>query len=200
MDGAIAMRKSVFAAMAALCCLTAAAQSEGGACQQEFAAALVPSVQTPAAGADVTLARVALVCGSHRNVYGLDFSVLGTLVEDDMVGFAFSGVFNVIGRSRSAVQIAGLFDSARGDFTGLQLTAGANLVQGTFRGLQIGSANVCDGLCGMQFGVFNKARAGVGLQLGGVNVSERFTGVQLGLVNLNLDSSVPMVPILNCYF
>lgn len=165
-----------------------------------FATALVPSVQTPAANEDVALMRVSLVCGRHRNVYGLDFGVIGNITDAEMVGCGIAFVFNWSGNSRSAFQFAGVLNRSDRDFTGMQTALVVNNVEQDFVGLQGALANLTDGLSGMQFGGFNKIRTGTGFQLGAVNVAEQFTGVQIGVLNLNLDSPVPLAPIFNCYF
>jgi len=196
------MNKILIVAIAAAL-LVARAEAGGTAKpqpQQEFAAALVPAVQTPMSDVTISLARFSLLYGCHQNVYGLDFGVVGNIVTDDFVGFAFSGVFNYVGRSRSSFQLAGLLNRCGEDFAGLQMSLGANYTGQDFAGLQLGCVNIAERMVGMQFAVLNKARRGTGFQLGGVNVAEQFTGVQIGIINLNLDSSVPMSPIFNCYF
>ena len=165
-----------------------------------FAAALVPSVQTPDKDADVALMRASLVCGRHKNVYGLDFGVIGNITDEEMLGCGIAFVFNWSGNSRSAFQFAGVLNRSDRDFKGMQTALVVNDVERDFVGLQIALANLTDGLSGMQFGGFNKARTGTGFQLGAVNVAEQFTGVQIGILNLNLDSPVPLAPIFNCYF
>lgn len=165
-----------------------------------FAAALVPAVQTPAADGDIALMRVSLVCGRHRNVYGLDFGVIGNITDEEMLGCGIAFVFNWSGTSRSAFQFAGGLNRSDRDFRGMQMALVVNDVERDFIGLQAGLSNISDSLSGMQFGGFNKVRTGVGFQLGAVNVAEQFTGVQIGLLNLNLDSPVPLAPVFNCYF
>ena len=165
-----------------------------------FAAALVPSVQTPDADADVALMRTSLVCGRHKNVYGLDFGVIGNITDAEMVGCGIAFVFNWSGNSRSAFQFAGVLNRSDRDFTGMQAALVVNDVERGFIGLQAALANLTDGLSGMQFGGFNKVCAGSGFQLGVINVAEQFVGVQIGVLNLNLDSPVPLAPIFNCYF
>ena len=165
-----------------------------------FAAALVPSAQMPPADKDIALMRASLICGRHRNVYGLDFGVVGNITDEEMLGCGIAFIFNRSGNSRSAFQFAGGLNRSDRDFKGLQMALVVNDVERNFIGLQIGLADIADALAGMQFGGFNKVRSGTGLQLGAVNVAEQFTGVQIGVLNLNLDSPVPLAPIFNCYF
>ena len=165
-----------------------------------FAAALVPSVQTPDESRDVALMRASLICGWHRNVYGLDLGIIGNVTDEEMMGCGIAFVFNWVGNSRSAFQFSGLLNRSDCDFVGMQMALLVNDVERSSVGLQAALANMTDRLYGMQLGGFNKIRMGTGFQFGAVNVAEQFTGVQIGALNLNLDSPVPLAPIFNCYF
>lgn len=196
------MRKLFMVALlGAVASVVQAKEAETGRSRiHNFAAAVVPALQTPDAEEDVALLRVSLVCGQHRSVYGLDFGVIGNIVDEEFIGCGIAMIFNWTGNSRSAFQFAGGVNRSLRDFEGLQMALLLNDVERRLVGLQIGLANVVDEVVGMQLGGFNKIRIGSGFQLGGVNVAEQFTGVQIGLLNLNLDSSVPLSPVFNCRF
>lgn len=85
----------------------------------------------------------------------------------------------------------------RRDFTGLQLGAWYNVVEGRAKGFQIGGANINGDMRGAQLGFVNINETSKGLQLGGVNKGMETRGVQLGLVNYSEKHSGLMVGLYN---
>jgi len=76
---------------------------------------------------------------------------------------------------------------------GVQLAAGANVVMGPVRGVQLATANVALGTVqGVQFGVFGLAKGDIeGAQIATVSIGEgAMEGVQFGVVNLLKGSAV----------
>ena len=168
--------------------------------EQPFSLAIMPTVETPDASWDVVFFRLDLFVGRHRCVYGLDIGVLGGMADQEMSGIGLSGLFNDIGWSGGAFQVAGIFNHVRRDFCGLQLSAGFCWTEGEFDGLEIALANKAGRLGGVQIGAMNAAESGSGLQIGVVNYSDRLEGFQIGVLNINRDSSIPVFPVLNCAF
>ena len=168
--------------------------------EQPFSLAIMPTVETPDASWDVVFFRLGLFVGRHRCVYGLDIGVLGGMADQEMSGIGLSGLFNDIGWSGGAFQVAGVFNRTRRDFCGLQLAMGFCWTEGEFDGLQIALANKSGRLGGVQIGAMNAAEVGSGLQIGVVNYADRLEGFQIGVLNINRDSSIPVFPILNCAF
>ena len=135
-----------------------------------IALAFAPGVECPAADYDVTGFRFSLFAGDHVDVYGLDIGIFGNFVKREVGGLQISGLFNVVGESDCAVQIA----------------AACNYCKGDFGGVQIGLVNVVE--------------KGRGVQVGLVNRANILYGVQIGVLNFIEASTVSVFPILNCAF
>lgn len=168
--------------------------------EQPFAFSVMPGVSTPQRSWDSVLFRFNLFVGAHRNVYWLDIGVLGNVSDNEMTGLGLAGLFNSTGSSPSAFNIAGVCNYSEWNFNGLQLSGGFCWTEGRFSGLQVALINSSGRLNGFQIGGVNIAEQGVGTQVGIVNVSSRFQGLQVGVINANLDSSVPVLPVLNFAF
>ena len=84
--------------------------------EQPFGFALMPKVETPNESWDVVLLRFNLFVGRHRCVYGLDLGVLGGITDQEMGGLEISGLYNRVGTSDGALQIAGIFSEKRDFF------------------------------------------------------------------------------------
>ena len=168
--------------------------------EQPFSLAIMPKVETPDESWDVVFFRLDVFVGRHRCVYGLDLGVLGGMADQEMSGIGLSGLFNDIGWSDGAFQVAGIFNRAHRNFCGLQIAMGMCWTEGEFDGLQIALANKSGRLGGVQIGAVNAVESGAGLQIGVVNYSDRLEGFQIGVLNINRDSSIPVFPILNGAF
>lgn len=161
---------------------------------------IVPQLSWPSSDYDVRWFRFNLLMGSHRSVRGFDLGLLGNMADCESSGLSFAGLFNTTGQSAGAVHLAGLFNYSSWDFSGVQLAAALSWTEGVHTGVQFGVATSAGRLRGLQLGVVNCAEQGAGVQLGVVNTSDRMTGLQLGLLNINLDSSVPVLPLINFAF
>ena len=72
--------------------------------------AIAPPVQFPPADYTVTGLRLSALWGHHRDMYGLDFGLLGNITDQDFTGLAVSGIFNATsGTTRIlGLQLAGI--------------------------------------------------------------------------------------------
>lgn len=131
---------------------------------------IAPKIEWPAENYEVTGFRFNLFAGEHVDVYGFDLGVFGNFVKREVGGLQIAVLFNVVGESDCAVQIA----------------PGCNYCSGDFGGVQIGLVNVTE--------------KGRGLQLGLINRANILYGVQIGLANFIDASSVPLFPVVNCAF
>ena len=59
-----------------------------------LAFSIVPPVQFPPADFSVTGARLSVVWGEHKNMYGFDFAAIGNMTSQNFGGTAISGIFN----------------------------------------------------------------------------------------------------------
>jgi len=134
------------------------------------------------------------------DVIGTQFAGLANIVRDNMYGLQLAGGFNLSGKT-DAVQAAGLFNVARGDFSGIQASTLFNYAVGDTRAIQLASLfNVSGGDARLQFsGLFNVAgnvqtaqasallnvgKQVSGLQLGLINVADTVSGLPIGLLNI----------------
>lgn len=145
---------------------------------------LCPPLQYPSSTMDVSIFRFGLLVSKNHNTSGLDLAMLGAMSEGAANGISFGGLFNHSSWDMNGVQVSSLYSGASGHANGFQFA----MVTKT------GS------LTGCQLGIFNFAEQGCGVQVGLINRSERLAGLQLGLINLNLDSSVPVLPLVNFAF
>ena len=145
-------------------------------------------------------------------VDGLELSMVGGLVEQDLDGFQASGGINLVAGRVDGFQgagganiVAGEVDGFQGAggvnitadrMDGVQLAGGANLVRGELDGFQgAGGANVVAGhVDGVQMaGGVNMADGVEGSQMGTINVStDDVEGVQIGVINVARDSDVSL--------
>jgi hypothetical protein len=169
---------------------------------------LMPPVQFPSADYMVTGLRASLLYGHHRNVYGLDFGVLGNITDQSFKGLAVSGLFNNTRGETSilGLQLAGLTNINQGKTAvyGVQVALGLNLntADSDVIGLQIAAANHAPftDIFGVQAGIYNRAKEVYGLQIGLVNFADNLHGIQIGLVNFNNKGLLGVSPILNVGF
>ncbi len=167
--------------------------------------AIFPPVQFPDSKVYITGVRVSALWGSHWKVFGADIGVVGNITQQDMVGFAVSGIFNA-GYGNISIfpaQIAGIANIADGrvDVYGLQLAAGVNYIPkgGTITGLQVALVNLAQhtDIRGFQVGLYNTANRVYGFQIGVVNQAESLHGIQLGLINMHRTGLFAIVPGIN---
>ena len=174
-----------------------------------LAVAIIPPVQFPPSDFSITGARASILWGRHRDVYGLDFGVLGNFTEQAFVGAGVSGLFNITHGTTHvvALQAAGVanVNTNKTSVYGVQLAGlvNANTAESSVSGVQIAAiANISafSNIYGAQIGLYNRAKDVYGLQIGLVNVATSLHGVQIGLVNFNSTGVVNMSPILNIGF
>jgi hypothetical protein len=170
---------------------------------------IVRPLQFPPEDFTVTGARISVLWGEHRNMYGLDLGLLGNITEQEFKGLAISGVFNITEGQTTIIglQLAGLtnFNTNKIDVVGFQLAAGLNMNEAasSVSGLQAALlANIAPytDIYGLQVGLYNRALDVHGLQLGLVNVTDSLHGFQIGLINFNHKGTFVVSPILNAGF
>lgn len=170
--------------------------------------AVVPPVQFPPDSFSVTGLRLSLLFGSHRDIYGFDFGVLGNKTKQDFTGIGVSGLINITEGTTHAIgaQLAGIanWNTNKTKVYGLQLAGVVNMNKATSSivGLQVALANLSGhtGVYGAQIGVYNKAREVYGFQIGLVNEATNLHGIQIGLVNFHHKGLFVVSPIINIGF
>ena len=201
-----AVFKVVFAALAAL--FVWSAPIVAGAAVSPLSIGIVPPIQFPPSDYTVTGARLSLLWGHHRDLYGLDLGVLGNITDQDFHGVALSGVFNLTRGTTTIVglQAAGLVNAniQKTHVVGLQLAllANYNEAESMVAGFMVSAANIAKftDVYGAQFGVYNQAKSVYGVQIGLVNVATSLHGIQIGLMNFNTTGIFYVAPILNVGF
>jgi len=117
----------------------------------------------------ITGLRINLIYGRNASVTGLDWGLINHTTDGITKAWQ--------------IGVVGLADS---DFVGWQNNFG-NVVNGNFKGLQLG--------------VVNYANYAEGLQFGLINYAESMHGLQVGLVNIiKQDGAFPVFPIVNWSF
>jgi hypothetical protein len=173
------------------------------------AVSIIPPVQFPPSEFTVTGVRASVLWGHHRDLYGLDFGLLGNITEISFVGAAVSGIFNVTHGMTTIIglQAAGLanFNTQKTTVLGLQLALGinSNEAESSVTGVQaalFANLSAHTNIYGLQMGIYNKAQDVYGLQVGIVNVASNLHGLQIGLVNFNEKGLFAVSPILNAGF
>lgn len=178
------------------------------AAMSPLAVSVAPPVQFPPSDFDVTGARISLLMGKHRDVYGLDLGVVGNRTTGKFVGLGASGIFNYTEGDTTAIgmQFAGItnINMQKTHVYGLQLALAANYnkAESSVVGVQLALANLAGftDIYGLQLGVFNKAKEVYGLQIGIVNVASNLHGLQIGVLNFNATGLFSVSPILNFGF
>lgn len=170
--------------------------------------AIVKPLEFPPDDFNVAGVRASVLWGQHRNVYGLDLGLIGNITEQDFVGVALSGGFNMTHGDTLAVigQIAGVanYNSNKTRVIGVQgaLVTNINRGESMVAGLQLALANHAPftNIWGLQAGLYNRALEVRGLQIGVVNICENLHGLQLGLINFNHKGTFAVSPFLNIGF
>ena len=178
------------------------------AAMSPIAVAIVPPIQFPGSDFDVTGLRMSALWGNQKNVYGLDFGLIGNMTEGQMTGIAVSGVFNLNKGQTTGVllQAAGLgnFNVNKARIYGVQVAGiiNSNRAESVVGGLQLALVNLgpYTNIRGVQAGVYNRAHDVVGIQIGLVNVADTLHGIQIGLINFHRQGLFAVAPILNIGF
>lgn len=164
-----------------------------------FALSLVPILEWPSQGCDVSFFRLNLLVGSHRTVKGLDLGVLGNRVEGESAGLQLAGIWNDCGASIGSIGVTTVANYSAYGWDGVQLAC-VNWAEGEMNGIQIGAVNMAGRDLGLQVGLCNLSGKSIGVQLGAINISEALSGLQIGIINVNIASTVPALPFLNIGF
>ncbi len=168
----------------------------------------IPPVQFPPSDFNVMGARVG-VLGYHRSVYGLDLAALGSITDQNFVGIAVAGLFNLTRGNTIAIglQAAGVanMNTNKTRVVGLQIAGIANVndAESSVVGLQLATlANFSahTKIYGVQAGLINKAQTVYGFQIGLYNYAESLHGLQIGLINIHRQGFFAVSPILNFGF
>ena len=170
--------------------------------------AVVPPVQFPPDDYTITGARVSVLWGRHRDIYGLDIGLLGNITEQAFVGLGIAGGFNMTKGNTTVIglQAAGgaNVNYNKTHISGIQfaLVANYNEAASSVAGIQLAAVNQAafTDIYGFQIGVYNRSQSVYGLQIGVVNVTNNLHGVQIGLVNFNHSGPFKVSPILNVGF
>ncbi len=169
---------------------------------------IVPPLQFPPDNFTITGARVSLLWGLHRDVYGFDVGLLGNVTSLTFVGMAVAGGFNM---TRGTTTILGLqlagganINTSVARIVGLQLALGMNQNVGTswVAGLQLAGINNAEhtSIYGVQAALYNKAEKVYGFQIGLINVTNELHGIQIGLLNFNPKGPFVVSPLINVGF
>lgn len=170
--------------------------------------AIVPPIQFPNDEFSITGVRVSGLWGRHRDLYGLDFGLLGNITEQSFVGIGVSGIFNYTKGNTliTGLQLAGLanYNTNKTNVIGLQAALGVNYntAASTITGLQLSLANLSDftTIYGFQVGIYNSALEVYGIQIGLINMAKNLHGIQIGLLNFNAQGPFVVSPIINVGF
>jgi hypothetical protein len=169
---------------------------------------IVPPVQFPPSDFTIMGARLSLLYGTHRDVYGLDIGGLGNITTGEFTGIALAGGFNKTSGTTTAIgtQLAGIanWNDGKTSVYGLQAAAivNMNIATSSVVGVQLALMNMSEqtNIYGLQAGIYNKARAVYGFQIGLVNETTDLHGVQIGLINFYHNGFFQVSPIINVGF
>lgn len=170
---------------------------------------LLKPVQFPWQDFDIYGARLNLLWGQHRIVYGIDLGLGANVTDVAFGGIQIAGITNVNNGSATVtgLQLAGVtnVNVNKASIVGVQAALGvnSNQAESTIVGFELAAlANLCPAtdIWGVQLALYNRARIVHGLQIGLVNVTDNLHGVQIGLVNFNHQGPFAVAPILNVGF
>jgi hypothetical protein len=169
---------------------------------------IAPPVQFPSQNFTITGLRLSALWGHHKDLYGLDFGLIGNITDQDFAGLAVSGLFNKTTGNTTVLglQLAGLgnMNTKKTSIIGLQAALGANINSGDtdLIGVQLAMANLSTytDIFGLQLGLYNRAKEVYGFQIGIVNIADNLHGIQIGLINFNNKGLIGVCPILNIGF
>ena len=169
---------------------------------------IAPPVQFPPSDYNVTGLRAGVV-GHHRSVYGIDIGAIGNITDQEFVGIAVSGVFNITRGNTTALglQAAGLtnVNTNKTTVVGVQLAGlmNINYAESSVVGVQlalIGNLASHTKIYGVQAGLMNKAHTVYGIQVGLYNYAESLHGLQIGLINVHRQGLFGISPLINFGF
>lgn len=169
---------------------------------------ILPPVQFPSEEFTVTGLRMSVLWGQHRDIYGLDFGLIGNITNQTFTGIGVSGLFNA---THGYTTILGLqaagganINKNKTSVYGVQVAAGLNwnTAESDIVGLQLALANLSDHsqIYGAQVGLYNKAEEVYGFQIGIVNVASSLHGIQIGLLNFHHKGLFVVSPLINVGF
>ena len=169
---------------------------------------IIPPIQFPPESFDITGARLSLIYGRHREVYGFDLGATGNTTDVGFTGIAASGLFNYNKGTTTVlgIQLAGItnINVNKANIYGVQLALGLNSNQAESRlvGLQLALVNYSPTMrvYGVQVGLYNRAQTVNGFQFGLINDTDVLRGIQIGLLNIHRRGLFSMAPILNIGF
>jgi hypothetical protein len=169
---------------------------------------IVPPLELPPSDFTIVGARLSAGWGENISSYGLDVGGLGNITDQNFVGLAVAGGFNLNKGSSTIVglQFAGITNVNENKTTvvGLQVAGllNSNQAESSVAGLQVALANYAPytHIMGVQAGVYNRAHIVTGFQIGLVNSTDVLHGVQIGLLNFNHQGLFAFAPILNVGF
>ncbi len=165
-------------------------------------------VQFPPSDFSITGARLSLLWGQHRDLYGVDLGVIGNITEQSFVGVGVSGGFNWTQGQTTilGLQLAGIgnFNTNKTNVYGLQLAllTNYNTAASQVTGIQAALVNYSPhtNIYGVGLGLYNRAQDVYGVQIGLVNVADNLHGIQIGLINFNHKGLFVVSPIINVGF
>lgn len=139
--------------------------------------------------------QVAGLTNIAAEVYGFQLAGLLNFSNGQLIGSQIAGFGNIAWGGKSAVQLAGIFNSsAKAQFQGCAIYNHAQIIEGMqlgsfnisrqVKGAQIGLVNSCKRLKGAQIGLINHAKNAAGLMLGLINVADSVQGASIGLINI----------------
>lgn len=169
---------------------------------------VLPPVQFPPEDFNITGLRISALFGRQREVYGLDFGVIGNITQQTFTGLAVSGGFNLT-RGQTTIlglQLAGLtnINVQKTNVFGVQVASmlNRNDAASSVTGLQLALVNLADhtSIYGFQVGIYNRALSVYGFQIGLVNVTQNLHGLQIGLLNFHQKGLFVVSPFLNFGF
>lgn len=165
-------------------------------------------VEFPPRDFNIVGARVNLLLGDNRSVYGFDFGAIGSETDLNFVGIGVSGGFNY-NRGESTIiflQAAGItnVNVNKSHIYGVQLAAIANVNEAESTligfGVALGNYDPYTTVWGAQLGIYNRAQTVNGFQIGLINSTKNLHGLQIGLINFNETGLFEIAPILNIGF
>ena len=156
-----------------------------------------------------------LLWGKSQNIDGVQVSGLLNSVDEDMTGIQFSLLGNIVEGTVEGAQLGGLFNYSAEDNFGTQVALGANIAQtmvgaqitgitnqaqAGFVGLQIAGIhnNAQHASGGTQFsGLYNQASGLINAQIALINKAQTVKGIQFGLLNMADTVSGAPIALLN---
>ena len=173
-----------------------------------LAIGLFAPVQFPPSDFSVTGLRLNIFLGDHRDVYGVNLGLFGSMTEQQFVGLGVSGLFNYNKGATSAVflQAAGVanVNVNKASVVGVQVAGviNSNVAESSIVGIAFAPVNLSPNtkIYGVSAGIYNSDNEVFGFQIGLINMVDHLHGLQIGLVNINRQGLFYIAPILNVGF